>query len=98
MSEQLSLKLPLPLPRRAFDGETYDAQRDHERLTGQLHRVLTIMRDGNWRTLQQIATVAAGTEPSVSARLRDLRKPKYGSHTIERRHVSSGLWQYRMAS
>ena len=34
-------------------------------------------------------------EASVSARLRDLRKKRFGSHIITRRYVSDGLWQYR---
>ena len=81
---------------KRFDGETYDPNRDGERLSGQLERVYRLMRDGRWRTLAAIAEVAEGTEASVSARLRDLRKSKYGCRVVLRRHVRRGLWEYKL--
>jgi hypothetical protein len=54
------------------------------------------MADGNWRTLGQIAALVGGSEASVSARLRDLRKKRFGGYDIERKHVGDGLWSYRM--
>lgn len=85
-------------PARAFDGATYDPARDHARLSGQLAKVFELMKDGEWRTLRQIADVVGGSEASVSARLRDCRKRKYGSHVVERQHVGCGLFRYRMVS
>jgi len=35
-------------------------------------------------------------EASVSARLRDLRKEKFGGHVVERRAVKRGLFEYRV--
>ena len=87
---------PWTPPARAFDGGTYRASRDHERLKGQLFHVYRVLSDGQWWTLARLSEAAAGSEAAVSARLRDLRKPKYGGHTIERRHVSGGLFEYRM--
>lgn len=81
----------------AFDGATYEPSRDYERLNGQLARVRDLMNDGNWRTLAMIRKVVGGTEASISARLRDLRKKKYGSVNVERRYLNDGLWQYRIA-
>lgn len=83
-------------PREAFDGATYDAARDGERLAGQLRRVQALMADGQWRTLAQIAQAVGGSEAGVSARLRDLRKPRFGGHVIEREYVRDGQWMYRM--
>ena len=80
-----------------FDEATYDPERDGERLHGQLKRVYHLMLDGKWHRLSEIARWSMGTESSASARLRDLRKPKFGGHTIERRYVSRGLWEYRLA-
>jgi len=81
----------------AFDGSTYEPQSDYSRLTGQLARVRAFMADGKWWGLATLAIAAGGTEASVSARLRDLRKSKYGSHIIDRRRIgTSGLFQYRM--
>lgn len=88
--------LPTPPAPRAFDGETYDANRDHDRLKGQLYRVFELMKDERWRTLESISRNTGGSEASVSARLRDLRKAKYGGHAVERRHTVGGLWEYRL--
>jgi hypothetical protein len=54
------------------------------------------MRDGRWRTLDQISAYAGGSVASVSARLRDLRKPKYGSLNVERQYLTEGCWSYRV--
>lgn len=78
-----------------FDGWTYDPDRDHDRLNQLLGRVEAQVADGRWYTLHELALLAGGSEASVSARLRDLRKPKFGGHTIERRYIADGLWEYR---
>lgn len=79
-----------------FDGpDLTDA--DTARLGTQLDRVRLLMADGQWRSLRDIATVVGGSEASVSARLRDLRKPRFGAHTVERvRTHTAGLWHYRL--
>jgi hypothetical protein len=79
-----------------FDGETYDPDRDRERLSRQLYAVLDVMKDGIWRTLPDLANATQSPEASVSARLRDLRKPRFGSHTVERQYLRKGLFQYRL--
>lgn len=84
-----------------FDGVTYDPALDKGRLMSQLKRVFDVMADGSWHTLPEIAAAAGGSEPSVSARLRDLRKPKFGSYGIERRRrveldARAGLHEYRL--
>ncbi len=78
------------------DGETYDPYRDFARLNRQCANVFDLIRDGHWRTLKAISDITEEPEPSVSARLRDLRKNKYGRWNVERRHVSKGLWEYRI--
>ena len=78
-----------------FDGATVEAV-DRERLMGQLAHVLALMSDGKWRTLKEIAGEKY-SEAGVSARLRDLRKAKWGSYTVDRRRrgeVKSGLFEY----
>jgi hypothetical protein len=79
-----------------FDGSTFEPRRDGKRLNAQLTAVYSIIKDGQWRTLSQIAEQAGAPEPSVSARLRDLKKQKFGSYQIEKQYLGSGLWQYRM--
>ena len=85
-----------PPPQIAFDGATYSAEDDHMRLRGQLQRVHTLMSDGRWRTLEDIRFIVGGSESSISARLRDLRKAQYGSREIQRERVSGGLYRYRL--
>lgn len=78
------------------DGETFDAKRDGKRLNAQAAAVFSYMSHGKWRTLADIAANTGHPEASVSARLRDLRKPALGGYTIERRYIANGLWQYRL--
>lgn len=85
-----------PPPLRAFDGRTYHPGQDYVRLNGQLERVALLMNDGLFRTLAEIAAKVGGTEASVSARLRDFRKTKYGAREVERERISGGLYRYRL--
>ena len=83
-----------------FDGATYDPALDKERLETQLGKVYRLMRDGKWRTLAEIQAVAGGSEAGCSARIRDLRKPRHGSHCVERRRRGEGkrgLFEYRVS-
>lgn len=84
------------MPSLAFDGATYSRELDAKRLMGQLGRVYEIMAGGRWRTLREIAQIAQGSEAGVSARLRDLRKNKFGGHTVLRKRIEGGLWMYRL--
>lgn len=84
-----------------FDGKTFDHAKDGARLSTQLERVRELMADGRWRTLAQIKKACGGSEASVSARLRDLRKARFGGLSIERRRYGAsagGLWEYRCGS
>lgn len=80
-----------------FDGATYEPAKDKKRLARQLTLVRTLMSDGNWRSLARIAKALGAPEASVSARLRDLRKAKFGGLNVERRRVSGrGTFEYRV--
>lgn len=83
-----------------FDGATYRRENDHARLDSQLQRVKLLMLDGKWRTLAEIEEATGdGSSASISARLRDLRKEKFGGFEVERRPRGSekrGLYEYRV--
>lgn len=79
-----------------FDGETYNRARDHSRLDAQLFRVRSAMWDQQWRTLNGVSLITGDEPQSISARLRDLRKPKFGGFTVQRRYVKRGLHEYRL--
>ena len=82
-----------------FDGATYDPAFDYQRLESQLERIKTLMSDGEFRTLAQIRNIIGGSEAGISARLRDLRKEKFGSYIVNRKRVgdpSAGLHAYQL--
>jgi hypothetical protein len=81
-----------------FDGATFDVAEDGDRLRAQLQRVKRLMGDHAWRTLAEIEAATGYPQASVSARLRDLRKSKFGGLTVERRRVDGarGLFEYRV--
>ena len=88
-----------------FDGKTYDPALDNNRLRTQLGKVYSALDKADqfplngWLTLREIAdNFDAGSEAGISARIRDLRKPRFGAHNIEkrRRHGCNGLWEYRL--
>jgi hypothetical protein len=83
-----------------FDGVTYEPEPDHDRLASQVARVFDLMKDGRWRTLGEIESVTGDPQASVSARLRDLRKDRFGGHEVQRRRRGlprRGLFEYRLA-
>lgn len=82
-----------------FDGITYDHDRDGERLGDQMRAVsdyMLVIHRGDWVTLRAISYSVGAPEASVSARLRDLRKERFGSIIVERRYVGNGLHEYRV--
>ena len=95
-----------------FDGPDYVPEHDLARLSGQNQRIYGILliayRLGLWLTLGEIQDWTrtedrpkGDPEASISAQLRHLRKPRFGSHTIEKRRrggPGSGLWEYRMGN
>lgn len=80
-----------------FDGATYERERDGDRLGAQMTAVRDYMLSGDgWKTLAYIAEWTGYPEASISARLRDLRKGKFGAYNVERRYAGNGLWEYRV--
>ena len=96
MSDQLDLfegRMP------PFDGSTYEPEFDCERLGTQMRKVYRVMFDGAWRTLPELSEKTGYPQQSISARLRDLRKEKFGSHRVARRARGErvrGLFEYRL--
>ena len=88
--------IPGAQPFLRFDGPEYIPARDQKRLTGQAERIFNLMADGKWRSLPEIARETGDPEASVSAQLRNLRKERFGSHTVNRRHIYSGLFEYQL--
>jgi hypothetical protein len=81
---------------KEFLGSTYNEERDRSRLSIQLNRVRVIMGDSQWHTLAELEDKLGHPQASISARLRDLRRPIHGGFTVERRYVRRGLFEYRL--
>jgi hypothetical protein len=79
-----------------FDGDTYDPSQDKDRLLTQLGRVQDVMFDGKWHTLPELVVLCGGSDASVSARIRDLRKQRFGSYSVGSKRIRAGLWAYRL--
>jgi hypothetical protein len=81
---------------KPFDGDDYNDRRDRPRLTGQIKRVYSVMKDGEWRSLDQIHSATGDPHASISAQLRHLRKEKFGNHVVKKKHLGNGLYVYRL--
>lgn len=85
--------------RVRFDGDTYSPKWDDERLAGQMLRIFQLMRDAQWRTLQEISDATGDPAASISAQLRHFRKKKFGAHAVDKRtrgERGAGLYEYRL--
>ena len=78
------------------DGETYDRERDEVRLNAQAKRVYDVVKDGIARTPKELEAATGDEWASISARLRDLRKSRYGGHHVERVSLGGGLFSYQL--
>ena len=90
---------PQPAKETHFDGSDIVAEFDHDRLSKQIKTIYDLMIKGRWHTLSGIAYITGYPESSISANLRHLRKPKMGSHTVNKRRKGdpkNGLWEYQL--
>jgi hypothetical protein len=75
---------------------TFNSVPTHKR-TAQFDAVWDCMADGQWRTLGQIsAEIGFAPTQSISARLRDFRKQKFGGHIVVSRLVGHHVYEYRL--
>lgn len=82
-----------------FYGSDYVPQYDQKRLSTQVTRIIGLMKDQEWRGLQEISDITGAPPASASAGLRLLRRKEYGRHTINKRRAGSpykGLFQYQL--
>lgn len=77
-------------------GATFDHNRDVRRLNAQAKRVWDCISDGRYYSLREIAAKTGDPEASISARIRDFRRPEFGRFTVEHICVKKGLWRYRL--
>ena len=69
---------------------------DPEQHRKQLGAVWRVMHDRGWWTLRNISKRTGYPEQSVSARIRDFRKERFGGHTVDRIYQGDGVFIYRL--
>jgi len=79
-----------------FDGDDYVEERDYKRLKTQLEVITEYMEDAGFKTLDEIARDTGYRSASISAQLRNLRKEKFGSRNVSRKHIGNGLYSYKL--
>src|SRR5678816_22681 len=90
------MQLAIDFETVRFNGPDYEPARDNARLGAQFLRIFELMKDGQPRTLSEIAAITGDPESSVSAQLRHARKKRFGGHRVEREHVCNGLNRYQL--
>jgi hypothetical protein len=79
-----------------FDGP-HIRRADDAALGAQLAAVRAVMSDRQWHTLAELAAAAQCSDASASARLRDLRKGRFGGHVVECQRYGKGMpCKYRL--
>jgi hypothetical protein len=84
---------------KGFNGPAYVPALDDARLELQIERVFRVMAFRKWRTLREIEALTGDPPASISAQLRHLRKPRYGSYRVEKQrrgHGKKGLFEYML--
>ena len=87
------------LRQKRFDGAAYEHELDQKRLSRQYDIIYNLMKDEKWRTLRRIYVITGFPESSISAQLRHMRKPRFGSHTVNRRRnlsAGAGVFEYQL--
>lgn len=79
-----------PRGRAGIDGTV------HRRATSQRETVFNVMLSGKWYTLQKLEQLTGYPQASISSRLRDFRKKEFGGHTVKRRNLGNGLYEYKL--
>ena len=78
-----------------FKGSDFNEELDGKRLRGQIGRIYNLMKDSKWRTLGEIEQGTGDPQASISAQLRNLRKPPL-NHIVQKQRRVGGLWEYRL--
>lgn len=78
-------------------GPDYSPVVDGPRINRQHEAIKALMLDGIWRSLAEIEALTGYPQASISAQLRHLRKPQFGSYVVLRRMRESGLREYQVS-
>jgi hypothetical protein len=90
-------------PDLFIHGATFDSgipldRADHIALGVQLSKVLSVLRDGQVHTVEEIHARVGGKFTSISANCRNLRKLKHGGYHVERVTLAKRHYAYRLVA
>ena len=85
-----------PINHKTTFGDSYNPNKDGQRIKKQHEKIRDIMIDGVWRTLSNIESLTSYPQASISAQLRHLRKQKFGGYIVLKRRKGIGLWEYKI--
>ena len=91
-----TIQIDFDFSKATFNGSDYTHSTDGLRLGNQLNKIFELMKDAEFRTLEQISLITNVPTPSVSAQLRHLRKQRFGSHIINKKNFGGGLFMYQL--
>jgi len=86
---------------KPFDGSDIVQELDQVRLSGQLKKIYDLMKDRKFRTLPEIEAATGIGQASASAQLRNLRKERFGSFTVNKQRrgePGAGLFEYQLTA
>lgn len=83
-------------PTPQITGSDYDEKLDKKRLNTQYDKIFNLMKDGCYRTLQEISIALPFPEASISAQLRNMRKEGHTVLKQRRGEKSKGLFEYKL--
>jgi len=89
-------QVPMSFDKPRFNGSDYQPERDDHRLNEQYAKIFDLMKDGEWRSLDEISKATGAPAPSASAQLRHARKIRFGNHTVNKKYMGDGLYLYQL--
>ena len=96
----MGLQTEIDLSNVGFAGSDFEEELDGARLRGQIKAIYDLMKDGSWRTLEEIelAFESRYGQASISAQLRNLRKKPLNMTVLKRRRGQRehGLFEYQL--
>ena len=71
-------------------------EEDVPRILTQFDELLNIMLYRGWFTLSRLHDLTGIPEASISAQIRHMKKPQFGSYIVnKRRMLNSAIWEYQ---
>ena len=72
-------------------------EEENKKMSAAMLRVFSLMKDGQWRTLENLMNVIGSPTQSIAIYLRAFREKRYGGHIVNKRKVGKGrIFEYQL--